>query len=62
MAFGTVFVWVKWDGEGDWEPHMSFDPTDSDDSTTIASDATAEIMSLKEEGHKAKRGPAFPER
>ena len=49
-------VWIKEDGE--WLFHMSFDTADCDDSSSVCSDATAELLDLRDSGIKAKLGPA----
>ena len=54
-----IYIWVKYDGETDWEPHMTFGDNDANDGTTMMTDAQAEISDLKADGHKAKKGPAF---
>jgi hypothetical protein len=54
-----IYIWVKYDGEDQWEPHATFDDVDENDGTSIATDVQAEIADLRDQGHKAKRGPAF---
>tara|TARA_R110000823_G_scaffold301626_1_gene422672 strand:- start:210 stop:380 length:171 start_codon:yes stop_codon:yes gene_type:complete len=55
-----TYIWVKFEGELNWEPHLEFDEkNDENRGTTIMTDAAAEIDDLKSQGHKAKRGPAW---
>ena len=54
-----IYIWVKFDGEGDWEPYIVFDKNDVNEGTTIMTEAQFEIEDLKASGHKAKKGPAF---
>lgn len=49
------YIWVKWDGEGEFEPHMSFDKTKEG-----RAEAKFELEDLRHQGHKAKQGEAFP--
>ena len=49
-------IWINEDGE--WVFHMSFDPADCDDDSTVASAAQFEIDDLRASGVKAKFGPA----
>ena len=48
-------IWIYEDGE--WAFHMSFTATDSDDTSTVCSAASAELLDLKDSGIKAKFGP-----
>jgi|TARA_R100001530_G_scaffold110182_1_gene77516 hypothetical protein len=50
-----VFIWIN-EGDG-WEPHAAFENT-ADDSS-VMTDAQAELADLKDQGIKAKIGPAF---
>ena len=34
-----IYIWVKYDGEGEWEPHMSFSDDDPNAGTTIMTEA-----------------------
>ena len=54
-----IYIWVKYDGEGDWEPYTAFEDNDANEGTTIMTEAQFEISDLKASGHKAKKGPAF---
>jgi len=54
-----IYLWVQYDGEGPWCPHMTFEKSDDDNSTSIASDCAAEMQELRDEGHKVKRGGPF---
>ena len=54
-----IYIWVKFDGKGEWEPHICFDKNDANEGTTIMTEAEFEIDDLKASGHKAKKGPAF---
>ena len=55
----TIFIWVQWDRQGDWEPHASFAADDDNAGTTVATDWQAEIADLKDDGHNAKKGGPF---
>ena len=54
-----IYVWVKYHGESQWEPHTSFSDEDPNVGTTITTEARDEILDLREHGHKAKIGVAF---
>jgi hypothetical protein len=54
-----IYVWVKYHGESQWEPHTSFSDEDPNVGTTITTEAQDEILDLREHGHKAKTGVAF---
>jgi hypothetical protein len=49
------YIWVQYDKEGDFEPHMSFDKTKEG-----RAEAKYELQDLRDQGHKAKQGDAFP--
>ena len=55
-----IYVWVKYDGAGEWEPYMSFADYDENAATSIMTDAQAEIQDLRDQGCQAKRGKPFP--
>jgi hypothetical protein len=57
----TTHIWVKYDGETEWEPHTSFENEKDDENygTSFMTDVQTEIADLKADGHKAKRGPAW---
>ncbi len=51
-----VYLWVKWDGEGDWDLHIEFDEkNDENRGTSFMTDCEAEIDDLKTSGHKVKK-------
>ena len=47
------YVWVQYDKQGKFEPHMSFEKDER-------SEAKFEIDDLKYSGHRAKFGDKFP--
>ncbi len=50
-----IYIWVQHDKKGEFEPHMSFDKTKEG-----KEEAAFEIQDLKDGGHEAKKGDAFP--
>lgn len=48
-----LYVWVQYDKQGDFEPHMTFKKSEREE-------ANFEIQDLKDHGHRAKLGGAFP--
>jgi hypothetical protein len=50
------YIWIN-EGDG-WMPHMTF--KSDDETSTMMSDARAEIEDLRESGIKAKFGVSFP--
>ena len=52
---GYYYIWVKWSGFDNYEPHITFLKDDEG-----KADAAFEIEHLRESGHKAKYGNEFP--
>lgn len=48
-----LYIWVQYDKQGNYEPHMTFKKSDKED-------ADFEIQDLKDHGHRAKYGENFP--
>jgi hypothetical protein len=46
------YIWVQYDKQGEYAPHMTFKKCDKDD-------ALFEIDDLKRQGHRAKFGEKF---
>ena len=56
------YVWIKYEGEPDWQPLNSYADNDENSGTTVMTECQADMQSERDDGNKVKLGDPFPQK